>query len=89
MRVGDRVWAREMPPKSEAQPDAAEMKAAMASLSRELSAIDRTRQRRDGRSRLRRLNRIEFENSLRDLLALPALRLKESLPEDGRWWAQH
>ena len=27
---------------------------------------------------------MEFENSLRDLLALPALRLKNSLPEDGK-----
>ncbi len=35
-------------------------------------------------SRVRRLNRVEYEQALRDLLALPALRVKELLPEDGQ-----
>ena len=34
-------------------------------------------------NRVRRLNRVEYEQALRDLLALPALRVKELLPEDG------
>ena len=34
-------------------------------------------------NRVRRLNRVEHEQALRDLLALPALRVKELLPEDG------
>ncbi len=42
------------------------------------------KEQRDGRARLRRLNRVELENTLRDLLALPALKVKESLPEDGK-----
>src|SRR5947207_14423549 len=36
-----------------------------------------------GRSVLRRLNRYEYENTLRDLLSAPWLQLKDSLPEDG------
>ena len=33
---------------------------------------------------IRRLNRVEFENTLRDLLDLPWLEVKDLLPEDGR-----
>lgn len=84
VRVYDRVLAGEMPPNEKPRPDSAEIESAMAALSKQLTVIDSARQQRDGRSRLRRLNRVEFENTLRDLLALPALKLKESLPEDGR-----
>ena len=37
-----------------------------------------------GRAVLRRLNRTEYENTLRDLLQLPGLNVKDLLPEDGR-----
>ncbi len=37
-----------------------------------------------GRSVLRRLNRTEYENTLRDLLHLPGLDVRELLPDDGR-----
>jgi len=84
VQVYDRVLAGEMPPSTETRPDPVEIKTAMAALARQLTTLDTVRQQRDGRSRLRRLNRVEFENTLRDLLALPALKLKESLPEDGR-----
>lgn len=84
VRVYDRVVAGEMPPETEDRPAPSEIKSAMATLSDQLDSIDQARQQRDGRSRLRRLNRVEFENTLRDLLALPALKLKDSLPEDGR-----
>src|SRR5712671_2616489 len=36
-----------------------------------------------GRSMLRRLNRYEYENTVRDLLSAPWLQLRDSLPEDG------
>src|SRR5215470_7973675 len=36
-----------------------------------------------GRSVLRRLNRYEYENTVRDLLSAPWLQLRDSLPEDG------
>ena len=38
---------------------------------------------RQGRSTLRRLNRYEYESTVRDLLSAPWLQLKDSLPEDG------
>jgi hypothetical protein len=36
-----------------------------------------------GRAVMRRLNRYEYENTVRDLLAAPWLHLRDSLPEDG------
>ena len=84
VKVHDRVCSGEMPPAKKPRPAAKDLDAAMASLSKELIAADKSREQRDGRSRLRRLNRVEFENTLRDLLALPALKVKDSLPEDGK-----
>ncbi len=37
-----------------------------------------------GRAPLRRLTRIEYEHTLRDLLGLPGLAVRDLLPEDGR-----
>ncbi len=84
VKVHDRVCSGEMPPKKKPRPEAKELDAVIASLARELTAADTAREQRDGRARLRRLNRVEFENTLRDLLALPALKVKDSLPEDGK-----
>ena len=39
---------------------------------------------RDGRAPKRRLTRREYEHSLRDLLDLPGLTVRDMLPEDGR-----
>jgi hypothetical protein len=38
---------------------------------------------KNGRSVLRRLNRYEYENTVRDLLEAPWLQLRDMLPEDG------
>jgi len=84
VKVHDRVRAGEMPPEKKPRPEAGEQEATLKALANELSVMDTARVQRDGRARLRRLNRVEFENSLRDLLAMPALKIKESLPEDGK-----
>lgn len=84
VKIHDRVRAGEMPPPKKARPEAKELDAAMTSLAADLSAADHAREQRDGRSHMRRLNRAEFEYSLRDLLSLPALKVKDVLPEDGK-----
>jgi len=84
VKIHDRVRSGEMPPKKEQRPDSKDLEKAMKELSRDLSAFDSARHVQDGRARLRRLSRVEFENSLRDLLSLPALKVKDSLPEDGK-----
>ena len=84
VKIHDRVRAGEMPPKKELRPPEKDIDPVMSALSKDLLTADITRQQRDGRAHLRRLSRVEFENSLRDLLAMPALKVKESLPADGK-----
>ncbi len=56
----------------------------LKNLSHVLVALDNERIARDGRAVNRRLNRYEYENSLRDLLNLPwLLQIRDTLPEDG------
>jgi mono/diheme cytochrome c family protein len=83
VKVLGRVSAGEMPPKKSARPDPKELKSFSESLGSTLNAADRARVARDGRAMRRRLNRLEYENVLRDLLSAPWLEVKEKLPEDG------
>lgn len=83
VKVVDRVSAGEMPPKSAAQPAPAARKSFVAAVTRPLLAVDQARVRRDGRATWRRMNRYEYENTLRDLLGAPWLQIREMLPEDG------
>ncbi|MDB4544844.1 DUF1592 domain-containing protein [Akkermansiaceae bacterium] len=81
--VYDRVEAGEMPPKKKDQPNAQEKEAALKWLNGQLQESDRKRQERDGRVPLRRLNRTEYEYTMRDLLHLPELEVRAMLPPDG------
>ena len=83
VKVHDRVHDQEMPPKNAPQPDAAEREAFLKNLAQPMIGADAARIRREGRSVWRRLNRYEYENTLRDLLGAPWLQIKELLPEDG------
>ncbi|MGE0885145.1 MAG: DUF1592 domain-containing protein [Blastocatellales bacterium] len=83
VKVHDRVRDGEMPPKVMDQPGDAERAAFLKSLATPMIAADAARIRREGRSVLRRMNRYEYENTLRDLLGAPWLQVKELLPEDG------
>jgi hypothetical protein len=83
-RVYDRVIAGEMPPKGSEQPAKGDRNAALRSLDEVLVAADKAADREAGRIRMRRLTRSEYENTLRDLLALPRLEVREMLPPDAR-----
>jgi mono/diheme cytochrome c family protein len=83
VKVVDRVAAGEMPPKSARQPTPASRKSFLAAVSRPLYALEEARVRGEGRSVWRRMNRYEYENTLRDLLGAPWLQVREMLPEDG------
>lgn len=83
VKVHDRVHDREMPPKAMPQPDEAARSAFLKALSGPMIAADAARARREGRATWRRMNRYEYENTLRDLLGAPWLQIKELLPEDG------
>ncbi len=82
VKVDDRVTAGEMPPKKKPRPAAGELRSFTNALTSALLASDRARVATEGRATQRRLNRYEYEETLRDLLSLPYLDVKEFLPED-------
>ena len=83
IQVHDAVADGEMPPaKKKSQPTASERSAFVAALGAQLTAD--VAAAHPTRSGLRRLTRQEFENSLKDLLALPRLDITSLLPADGR-----
>ena len=81
IRLHDRVAKGEMPPPG-VPFSPAQRAALLAPLRRQLHAADAAEVRRHGRGPLRRLNRDEYEQNLRDLLQLPHLDIRDMLPED-------
>ncbi len=77
-RLHDRIAAGEMPPAKKPQPDVTEKDAMLRALSEALTAAEKNE---SGRTGLRRLNRTEYENSLRDLLGVP-VQVRDILPPD-------
>ena len=82
-RIHDRVRDGEMPPGKPANITVAARTAFVNALAPPLIAADKARYAAQGRSTWRRMNRYEYENTLRDLLGAPWLQIKELLPEDG------
>ncbi|WP_218280577.1 DUF1587 domain-containing protein [Verrucomicrobium spinosum] len=81
VRIHDRVEKGEMPPDAEDLP-AADRAALVHALDTELSKIDLADVKSHGRGPVRRLNRDEYEQNLRDVLNLPDLDVRDILPED-------
>jgi hypothetical protein len=79
VRIFDRVDQGEMPPKKKTRPAAGEKTAFTKALAASLVTADRSNKG----TVLRRLNRIEFEQTLNDLLGINE-DLAPLLPEDGR-----
>lgn len=83
IKVHDRVQTGEMPPKEKKRPEAADLASFVKSLDSTLTATDEARIAQTGRSIYRRLNRTEYENTLRDLFQAPYLLVQDQLPADG------
>lgn len=81
--IHDRVSRGEMPPAGAEQPAQKARDGFLKMLSGDLHRVDSERQVQRGRVQYRRLNRFEYENSLRDLLSLPHLEVREMLPPDS------
>ncbi len=79
--VLERVDDGTMPPKGKPQPTADERRVVSAWIAAELTAQAKRQAATHGRARLRRLNRVEYVNTLRDLLGAEVD--LEQLPEDG------
>ncbi len=82
-KIHDRVRDGEMPPVKSASLTPALRNGFVATLATPLIAADKARYAAQGRSTWRRMNRYEYENTLRDLLRAPWLQVKAMLPEDG------
>lgn len=83
VKVYDRTDHGEMPPKKKKRPETHELAGFLEALAEPLVAADRARMEAVGRSTVRRYNRFEYENTLRDVLAAPWLQVADRLPEDG------
>lgn len=81
VKVFDLVSKGEMPPKKKARPEEAAQKAFLAGIGNELRAVETRRQTENGRTVLRRLNRVEYERTVQDLLGITTP-LAALLPED-------
>lgn len=81
-KVLDRLGKGDMPPQGKERPPEKEKLAVLAALKGELHKASLVRQQSEGRVVLRRLNRVEYESTLRDLLGTP-VEVKDLLPEDG------
>ncbi len=81
VKTHDRIAAGSMPPKSSPQPSADERSVAVLHLHDAIAAAEKMAS--DGRTRLRRLTRSEYEHTIRDLFAMPGIALAGNLPADG------
>ncbi len=82
IRIHDRIAAGEMPPKSKPRPAPDELKVATDWLAGRIVDSEK-RETGEARTALRRLTRVEYEQTLRDLFHMPHLNVRELLPGDG------
>ncbi|MCI0361863.1 MAG: DUF1587 domain-containing protein, partial [Planctomycetaceae bacterium] len=80
--VLDRLAAGEMPPKERPRPSEQDVRLVLDSIRPHLTAAIASDRARQGRTVLRRLNRVEYQNTVRDLLGID-LELKDRLPLDS------
>lgn len=83
VRIHDRVRDREMPPDDYVELEDEEIAPFLAALGSSIRKVQAARIERAGRAKLRRLNRFEYENALRQALDAPWLQVADRLPEDG------
>jgi hypothetical protein len=83
VRIHDAVRDGKMPPGGRNLLREADRAAFVKAVAEPLIAYENLRAATGGRAVLRRLNRYEYENSIRELLSAPWPQLKDSLPEDG------
>jgi hypothetical protein len=81
VKVFDLVSKGEMPPKKKSRPDEKAAREFLANIGNELRDFQKQRQAEMGRTVLRRLNRLEYERTMQDLLGI-ATPLADLLPAD-------
>ncbi|MEQ1854253.1 MAG: DUF1587 domain-containing protein, partial [Chthoniobacteraceae bacterium] len=81
VKVFDRVLADEMPPAKKPRPDAAAKRALLETIGGAIVKAEKAVQATDGRVALRRLNRVEFERTVQELLGVETP-MRHILPGD-------
>jgi mono/diheme cytochrome c family protein len=82
LNVVEQLRAGAMPPKGKPRPAEKDIQALTDWARARVAAADAARRAAQGRVVLRRLNRTEYENTVRDLLGID-VNLREQLPQDG------
>ena len=82
VKVLDRLARGDMPPKGQPRPPEKDTRVVLAGLQQQLHDASLAQQRREGRVVLRRLNRTEYETTLRDLFGTQ-VEVKDMLPDDN------
>src|ERR1700722_1795204 len=85
--VMDKINSGEMPPRNKPRPDAKEVFAVASWVAQRLDETTKTAQGAGGRVPMRRLNRVEYANTVRDIFSLEegfARRIEKELPADGK-----
>ncbi len=81
LRIVEQLRGGSMPPKENPQPTADEIAAVIVAIDRQVATAESAAIAAQGRTVLRRLNRAEYVNTVRDLLAVD-VELKDLLPPD-------
>ncbi|MCE9607735.1 MAG: DUF1592 domain-containing protein [Planctomycetia bacterium] len=81
-RIVERVELGQMPPEEKPRPTADELRVLTSWVDDETKTAETARRLKEGRVVLRRLNRNEYQNTIRDLLGIE-VDLREQLPQDG------
>ena len=82
LTVLEQLKAGSMPPKDKPRPTEQEVQALTTWVRSRMDAAETARRAAQGRVALRRLNRTEYENTVRDLLGID-VNLQEQLPQDS------
>jgi Protein of unknown function (DUF1592)/Protein of unknown function (DUF1588)/Protein of unknown function (DUF1587)/Protein of unknown function (DUF1585)/Protein of unknown function (DUF1595)/Planctomycete cytochrome C len=84
--VMDKINGGEMPPKKKPRPDAKEAFRVTSWVAQQLNETTKIAQGAGGRVPMRRMNRVEYANTVRDIFSLEehfARRIEKELPSDG------
>ena len=76
VKIHDRIQSGEMPPKKEKRPDAGAVNAVIGELAKTLIKAERERLDQANRTSVRRMTRVEYEHTLRDLFHMPGIALQ-------------
>lgn len=84
VKIYDAISNGDMPPKKKERPEPSEKAALLNWLDTKLHSVNMNDLESNGRMRMRRMTRSEFENTLKDLLKLESLDIQEMLPVDNQ-----